>query len=237
MPDYSKGKIYKLVSNKTENIYIGSTTQPLCDRKSRHNTNYKLHKCGKYGYLTSFELMQYDDVDIVLLENVACESKDQLHARERHWIESTECVNKRIPTRSKKEYLKKYNSMEVAKQKRRQYYHETKNSERYQQYRINNKEKKKERNRQYYQKNIEKAKQYQIDNADRIRERQKQHRLANLQEMRERDKQYKIAYAEKNKEKISCECGSDFRRDGKSTHLKTKKHLEFLKEHLAPQDQ
>lgn len=36
MPDYSKGKIYKLCSNQTDNVYIGSTTQELSFRLSDH---------------------------------------------------------------------------------------------------------------------------------------------------------------------------------------------------------
>ena len=29
MPDYQKGKIYKIISNETDDVYIGSTTQSL----------------------------------------------------------------------------------------------------------------------------------------------------------------------------------------------------------------
>jgi hypothetical protein len=32
MPDYSNGKIYKLVSDKTDMIYIGSTVRSLKER-------------------------------------------------------------------------------------------------------------------------------------------------------------------------------------------------------------
>ena len=37
MPDYSKSKIYKLVSNHTNDIYIGSTCQSLSMRKADIN--------------------------------------------------------------------------------------------------------------------------------------------------------------------------------------------------------
>jgi hypothetical protein len=116
MPDYSKGKVYKLVSNQTDKVYIGSTTQPLAKRKGGHIATYKCYQEGKGNYVTSFEIIKYDDCDIVLLENVNCESKDQLHARERHWIESVmDCVNKNIPTRTNKEYV-----AEKRKQRREQ---------------------------------------------------------------------------------------------------------------------
>lgn len=45
---------------------------------------------------------------IVLLEDYPCEDKEQLLKRERHYIESLICVNKRIPSRPQKEYKKLY---------------------------------------------------------------------------------------------------------------------------------
>jgi hypothetical protein len=36
MPDYENGKIYKLVNEVDDEIYIGSTTVRLCNRKSKH---------------------------------------------------------------------------------------------------------------------------------------------------------------------------------------------------------
>ena len=38
MPDYNLGKIYKLVSNKSEDIYIGSCVSRLSNRLSVHKT-------------------------------------------------------------------------------------------------------------------------------------------------------------------------------------------------------
>ncbi len=111
MPDYSNGKIYKLVSNQTDKIYIGSTTMNLSWRKGGHKADYKKHLKGKGDFYTSFELMKYDDVDIVLLEDFKCDNKDQLHARERKWIESMDCVNKVRPIitkKERKEYKKDY---------------------------------------------------------------------------------------------------------------------------------
>jgi len=42
MVNYEYGKIYKLTSIETENIYIGSTTKKrLCQRLTEHKSNYK----------------------------------------------------------------------------------------------------------------------------------------------------------------------------------------------------
>ena len=108
MVNYKLGKIYKITSAHTEKIYIGSTCkQYLSQRKTKHIKCYKDHsKGGKSLYMTSFELIKLGDIDTVLLEIYPCKSKDELHARERHYIEQFKniAVNKFIPTRTKKEY-------------------------------------------------------------------------------------------------------------------------------------
>jgi len=42
MPDYKNSKIYKLWSPEGDDIYIGSTTESLSRRKSKHKT----HRCS-----------------------------------------------------------------------------------------------------------------------------------------------------------------------------------------------
>ena len=134
MPDYTKGKIYKLVSHQTDNIYIGSTCQPLCERKSKHKNAYKRFQSGKFKYITSYEIVKFDDVQIILLENCPCENREQLLARERFYIENTNnCINKHIPTRTKKEHYE------------------------------DNKEKNAEKRKEYVKKNADKIKQYKVE--------------------------------------------------------------------------
>jgi hypothetical protein len=104
---YENGKIYKLISDEMKEIYIGSTCLSLAKRMYHHRGDYKQYKLGKRGYITSFELFELGFVDIVLIENYSCNSKEELHARERYWIEKNKnkCVNKLIPNRTHKEYL------------------------------------------------------------------------------------------------------------------------------------
>lgn len=104
MPKYENGRIYKLISDKTEDIYIGSTCLPLYKRKSAHKGDYKLWKNNKRRYVTSFEIVKHDHVDIILIEMYSCNSKEKLHARERYWIEKLNSVNKIIPGRTITEY-------------------------------------------------------------------------------------------------------------------------------------
>jgi hypothetical protein len=104
--DFKNGRIYKITSNSTDKIYIGSTCQPLSKRIVDHRCDYKRFVNGKRGKTTSFELIALGDAIITLIEDYPCERKEQLHARERYHIELNKdiCVNKNIPTRTHKEY-------------------------------------------------------------------------------------------------------------------------------------
>jgi hypothetical protein len=165
MPDYSKGKIYKIVCNTTGLVYIGSTCEPtLARRLAKHRTDYNRYLNGKIRNITSLKLIENNNYEIVLVENYNCASKDELHARERFYIESIECVNKVIPTRNKKEYYDdnkvqlidyqhNYNSenYEAIKVKNLQYYHDNKEKklEYQKQYNITNKAKKSSYQKEY----------------------------------------------------------------------------------------
>jgi hypothetical protein len=99
MPDYTKGKIYKIVCNITGEIYIGSTIQPLSRRLSGHVIKKNTDK--KYK---SKDIILRGDYQIVLIENYSCNSREELEKKEREHIENNICVNRYIPTRTTKEY-------------------------------------------------------------------------------------------------------------------------------------
>lgn len=154
MPDYQKGKIYKLVSDHTDEIYIGSTIQKLCARLGGHACGFRkgIIKC------TSKKLFELGKVKIVLIENCPCDSKEQLLKRERHYIESMVCININIPGRTmaenyqdKKEHYQKINK----------------------EYKLKNKDKIKEQTKEYRLKNKDKIKEYCLKNKDKIKERNK----------------------------------------------------------------
>jgi len=52
MLDYSKSRIYKIVSDQIDKIYIGSTVEPLSKRMTKHRSDYRRWKNGKYHYIT-----------------------------------------------------------------------------------------------------------------------------------------------------------------------------------------
>ena len=122
MVNYSLAKIYKIVCNTTGLIYVGATCKPrLCQRLSKHLSNFKYFKNGKDHYATSFKVLENNNYSIILLQEIKdCENKDQLNYYERKWIEQIDCVNKVIPSRTQKEY-KECNKYKI-EQYQKQYY-------------------------------------------------------------------------------------------------------------------
>jgi hypothetical protein len=95
MIDYQQGKIYKIECNVTGKVYIGSTCEPILARRlAGHIKNYKRYLNGKSNYVSSFDVLQNGNYDIVLIESYPCNSKDELHARERYHTNNIGCVNK-----------------------------------------------------------------------------------------------------------------------------------------------
>ena len=161
MPDYSKSKIYIIVCNITGLIYIGSTSQTLTQRLQDHKMKYKKYFNKKPTYISSFKILENNNYNIILIEDCPCERKEQLLARERYWIENTECVNKVIPTRTDKEYR------EDNKEKMKKYLEE---------YYENNKEKLKEQRKEYRENNKEQMKEYRENNKEKLKEQRKEYR-------------------------------------------------------------
>ncbi len=157
MDRYKNGKIYKIVCNVTGKVYIGSTCLPtLAKRLAQHRTPYKrfLDK-KKEKYMTSFKVLENNNYSIILIEEYPCETKDQLLARERYYIENNECVNKNIPNRTMKEYHEANKEQILEQQKE---YYET-NKEKILEYKKEyyeaNKEQKLKNQKEYYETNKE----------------------------------------------------------------------------------
>ena len=110
--NYSTSKVYKIISNCGDMIYVGSTTKPyLSARLAQHKTCYKAYKNGTQRYISSYNLFDTygaDNCEIVLLETCPCNNKDELKLKERFYIESLSCVNKNIPSRTREESVKAY---------------------------------------------------------------------------------------------------------------------------------
>jgi hypothetical protein len=90
MPDYQQGKIYAIRSPHTEKVYIGSTVSSLAKRFSQH----KRGTCG----CSSKEIIDCGDSYIELVENIPCNSKEELFRKEAQIMRETpNCINICVP--------------------------------------------------------------------------------------------------------------------------------------------
>ncbi len=169
MVNYNNGKIYKIepkCEHSEGDIYIGSTTkQYLSQRMDSHRRLYKQWKNeNNPKHTRSYDLFDkygLENCEIILIENVNCDSKEELHRREAFHIKSNKCVNVVIPLRTEKEYYEEHKQRKFALNKMR-YQENAEVREKVKlsgkAYRDANKELIKERKRLYREKNKDKIK-------------------------------------------------------------------------------
>jgi hypothetical protein len=90
------GKIYKITSQYTNSIYIGSTNlKYLFMRMDWHINDYIDYITGKSNrYIASYNILKYDDVKISILEEYPTINRAELIKREKYWINKYEnCCN------------------------------------------------------------------------------------------------------------------------------------------------
>ena len=121
------GNIYKIVSQNTNKIYIGSTTETLQKRLLRHKHNYTAFQKGKYHNMSSFELIKLGYVSIELIEEIESNSKVELLKREGYYIKKYRdiCVNRCVAGQTRNESAHVYHIRN--KSKIHQYKNETLN--------------------------------------------------------------------------------------------------------------
>lgn len=148
MINYGNGKIYKIWSQSCDKYYIGSTTKNyLSQRLAKHVADYKRWKAGKDDFITSFTIIELNDYKIELIELFSCGSRDELQAREGHFIRlfKNDIVNKCIMGRTKKEWNED---------------NKDKIKDQHKEYRDENKEKIKDQRKEYRNDNKDKMKEY-----------------------------------------------------------------------------
>jgi hypothetical protein len=127
---YHTSKIYKISSPKCDKFYIGSTTQTLNRRLIKHKSDYKRYiEKGIGRYMTSFEVVKFDDAIIELIKDVNCNSRKDLEKIEGDCILEyhNRILNKVVAGRTLKEWqevnkdkIKEYR--EANKDKIKEYY-------------------------------------------------------------------------------------------------------------------
>jgi hypothetical protein len=215
---YSRGKIYKIVDNTNGNIYVGSTTEPtLARRLAKHRSNFEQYINGKFHFISSFKVLENNNFEIILIENYQCNTKDELHKRERYYIDCLECVNKVIPGRTRKErdecnkdklkqYKKEYNEinkdrvLELGKIYRMKNIDKTKEYNK--EYRMKNKEKQAEYNKKYQEEHKASIKEYNKKYYELNNNKLKEYRKERYERNKEHFKEVQKKNYEKNKKEI-----------------------------------
>jgi hypothetical protein len=83
----------------------------LSQRLAKHKCDYQRYLQRKTNkMMSSYEVLKNNNYEIVLLELYPCSCKEELHKRERWYIENIACVNQIIPTRTNKEYYEDHKS-------------------------------------------------------------------------------------------------------------------------------
>ena len=189
MVNYQLGKIYTIRSLTSPEIYVGSTTAPLCKRMAQHRDKWKLNLVlGRNKEIVK----DISDWFIELYENYPCNKLEELTRREGKIIREIGTLNKNIAGRTDKEYY--IDNADKIKEYRKEYC-------------IENADKIKEKNKEYNIKNADKIKEYRIGNADKMKEYNKEYNIKNANKIKEnrmknadKIKQYRINNVDKIKE-------------------------------------
>ncbi|MCR9134340.1 MAG: hypothetical protein NXI08_17360 [bacterium] len=204
--DYNQGKIYCIRNTITDDVYIGSSCQPLSKRMAEHRQNINQANTRHYKLYMKMRELGQQAFYIELIEEVKCDNIEQLRKREGELIREMATLNARIECRSVKEW--RQDNKETLKDKIKQY-------------REQNTDKIKERKQIYYENNKDRLKEKRInyynDNKEKGRE------LNNQSYQRNKEKQLS-----RQAEPFECECGSIIKKGQKSRHLKSKKHQDFI---------
>ena len=105
MPDYSKGKIYKIYDFTNKNVYYGSTTETLSRRMTNHVRAHKAWLKDKNKKKCSVvDIINNGNYKIILVENYPCKNKEELEKKETEYIINNECINKKLPRRTPRQY-------------------------------------------------------------------------------------------------------------------------------------
>ena len=162
MNKYQNGKIYKIVDVGYNKCYIGSTCEKLSKRMAHHRQKHNAFLRNNSYFTSSFKLFQefgLENCKIELIENYACECREELLRREGHYIKQNDCVNTVVAGRTDEEY--RNDNREKVNEARR---------ERYSRSKIEDKEKVIEQRREEYSRNKDKYKAYYEQNKERILE-------------------------------------------------------------------
>ena len=253
--DYKNGKVYCIRNSLDNDLYVGSSCQPLCKRWQKHKDSLTTYKKDRKLYSKMNEL-GVDNFYIELIEEYPCDNVEQLRRREGEIIrEWKPILNKQIAGRTEKEwrednkeYLKEQKKVYEQENKerlseyRKQYHqeHREEQNQKNKEYKENNREEVLRKKREHHHKNKDKIseqkKQYYQDNKEYFLEKAKRYQEENREKCKEKSKAYheanKEKISEKRNEKIECECGMTYTHSNRARHFKSQKHINYLNNNI-----
>ena len=216
--DYKNGKIYCIRNTIDNDIYVGSTCQPLSKRMARHR-GYVNDKTQQHRMLY-VKMVEHgvDNFYIELIEECPCDNLEQLRRREGHFIRNLGTLNKNIAGRTEQENHKEYyiehkEHMDAENKIWREDHPELMVEYRHVWY-------KKNKDRLHTPINCECGSTYVSEYEPRhIKTKQHQDYLKQLD-----DPTYTVVTAGE-----TCECGGRYTKKDKAKHIKTKLHQNHIK--------
>ena len=204
--DYSKAKIYCIRNYNDNDVYVGSTCQPLSKQMADHRMSINSKRDGNMLLYAKMREQGTTNFYIELLEEYPCKNKEQLRAKEGKYIRSLSTLNKRIEGRTIEEWRK------------------------------DNEEHLKEHYKNYYIKNKPKIQKYKLEyssnNKIKIQDYKKEYTIKNKDTINAKSREYYVKNQEEIKMKINvkvcCECGEEISKANLLRHQRTKRHQEAL---------
>jgi hypothetical protein len=226
---YKTGRVYKIITSESNEIYVGSTFNTTRDRFFGHKRQYNFYKNSEGNKCSLYDLFDnygIGNCKMVLIKSYEVIDRRHLEVYETLWIKKLKAINKIEPCGGllRKQQIKQYkiDNTQYFKEKNKQYYQN--NLEKKKLYREINKEKIREKKKEYHEKNKEKLKEYN-----------KQYHQNNLEKLSGKNKEYYQNnreyfknYYQNNKEKTTCECGSVVTKHSLAKHRKTAKHIQLI---------
>ena len=199
---YQNGKIYKLWSLDTDDIYVGSTCCPLYKRMYKHRDVFRFGQRSHYKLYREMARLGEASFKIELIEDYPCKNGDELRRREGYWIRELKAtLNMVMAGRTTKDYYLEH--LEETKEYKKKWQQE-------------NKDRLKEKLRTYYQEHrdelLAKQKEYDNTHAEGIKLYKKQYREENKEKIQ----------AHKSESHICTICGSPYTNCHKARHERTK---------------
>lgn len=211
------GKIYKIFSSLSSEIYIGSTFSSLKDRWYSHRSSYNTYKKNgqhKLSVHDIFDKYNIKNFQIMLIKEYEVCDKNHLEAFEQLWInKSQNCINK-------------LNTLYVKKFASKNYYKENKDG-------IITKTK------EYYKKNKIEIRDKMKKNYDKNKHNYKDTQTKYYEKNKDKIKNRRREYYQKNRDKqiqqvklnrsiiINCECGETVTKRSLCSHKKSQKHINY----------